>query len=102
MLGALSSASSAPSVRAASLALLKPPRSAVSAQAPNAGGQHAEPSTLVSFSVYLPLLRILHQLFGLEYTALPLLQQTMASNTQSSGIFEREKKNKKLTTFYEM
>lgn len=54
---------------------------------------HAELSTPVSLSVYLPLLRILHQLFELQYTLLSFLQQTVTSNTVSSGILKKKKKN---------
>ena len=63
---------------------------------------HAELSTLVSLSVYLPLLRILHQLFGLQHTLLSFLQQTMTSNTVSSGIFERRRKKKKSLNFWQL
>lgn len=66
--------------------------SIVLAEALKGRRHHAELSTLVSLSVYLPLLRILRQLFGLQRTPLSFLQQTMTSNTVSSGIFESKKK----------
>lgn len=59
-----------------------------SAEALKGRRHHAELSAPVSVSVYLPLLRTLSQLFGLQHTLLSFLQQTTTSNTASSGICE--------------
>lgn len=60
-----------------------------SAEALKGRRHHAELAAPVSVSVYLPPLRTLSQLFGLQHTLLSFLQQTMTSNTPSSGIYER-------------